>query len=274
MVVLLSGVLIGADLYLPYGDRVRSWLMTGLTPVYWLGNAPDRLAEWVGELTTSRSELLKENEALESRLLVLERRAQRYTALAAENARLRELLNASEQLDDRVLVADVIGVTPDPLSHEIILNMGESDGLREGQAVLDANGLMGQIVHTSARTARAILISDNSHAVPVEVSRNGLRAIALGTGDQDHMELAHVPDTADVEVGDRLVSSGLGGRFPEGYPVAKVSSIEHDPGEPFALVKARPMARLDRSSLVLVVFSGDLVSAGSGDQAVSGEEDP
>lgn len=271
--VLLSGVLIGTDLYLPYGDRLRSWLMTGLTPVYWLGHAPDRLAGWAGDLTTSRSELLQENQALESRLIVLERRAQRYTALAAENSRLRELLNASEQLDDRVLVADVIGVTPDPLSHEIILNMGESDGLKEGQAVLDARGLMGQIVHTSAHTARAVLISDNSHAVPVEVSRNGLRAIALGTGERDRMELAHVPDTADVEEGDLLVSSGLGGRFPQGYPVAEISSIEHDPGEPFARVRARPMARLDRSSLVLVVFSGGSVSESSGEQDIPGEGD-
>lgn len=258
--VLLSGALIGTDLYLPYGDRVRSWLMTGLTPVYWLGNAPERVIEWVGDLTTSRSDLLQENEALESRLLVLERRAQRYTALAAENARLRELLNASEQLDDRVLVADVIGVTPDPLTHEIILNKGESDGLTEGQAVLDAHGLMGQVVHTSAYSSRAILISDDSHAVPVEINRNGLRAIMLGTGEPDRMELAHVPDTADIEVGDLLVSSGLGGRFPQGYPVARISSLEHDPGEPFARVEARPLAKLDSSSLVLVVFSGGSVT--------------
>ena len=170
-------------------------------------------------------------------------------------------------------MADVIGVTPDPLSHEIILNMGESDGLKEGQAVLDARGLMGQIVHTSAHTARAILISDNSHAVPVEVNRNGLRAIALGTGERDRMELAHVPDTADIEVGDLLVSSGLGGRFPQGYPVARISSIKHDPGEPFARVQARPLARLDSSSLVLVVFSGGSVSASIGEQGDSGEGD-
>ncbi|WP_295716620.1 rod shape-determining protein MreC [uncultured Halovibrio sp.] len=273
LVVLLSGVLVGADLYLPYGDRVRSWLMTGLTPVYWLGHAPDRFLEWMGDLTSSRSDLLQENEALASRLLVLERRAQRYTALAAENARLRELLNASEQLDDRVLVADVVGVTPDPLTHEIILNKGESDGLSKGQAVLDAHGLMGQIVHTSAHASRAILISDNSHAVPVEINRNGLRAIMFGTGEHDRMELAHVPDTADVEVGDLLVSSGLGGRFPQGYPVARINSIKHDPGEPFARVEARPMARLNSSSQVLVVFSGGSVSGGDTPSPATGEED-
>lgn len=270
--VLLSGVLIGADLYLPYGDRVRGWLMTGLAPVYWLGNAPERAVGWLGDLTTSRSELLQENEALESRLLVLERRAQRYAALAAENARLRELLNASENLDDRVLVADVIGVTPDPLTHEIVLNKGESDGVAEGQAVLDARGLMGQIVHTSTYSSRAILISDNSHAVPVEVNRNGLRAIMLGTGEPDRMELAHVPDTADIEVGDLLVSSGLGGRFPQGYPVARISSLEHNPGEPFAQVEARPLAKLDSSSLVLVVFSGGLASEPASEPEPSGGE--
>lgn len=262
--VLLSGALIAGDLYLPYGDRLRSWLMTGLTPVYWLGQAPGSVADWMGNVTASRDSLLEENQALESQLLVLERRAQRYAALAAENTRLRELLNASSDLDDRVLVAEVIGITPDPLSHEVILDKGEDDGLREGQAILDAGGLMGQVVQTSKYTSRAILISDNSHAVPVEVNRNGVRAVLLGNGDRDELELAHVPDTADIEEGDLLVSSGLGGRFPQGYPVARISTVEHDPAKPFARVRARPMASLNSSRLVLVVFTGQDGESGSG----------
>ena len=268
--MLLSGVLIGADLYTPYGDRLRSWLMTGLTPVYWLGAAPGSVADWLANVSATRDSLIEENEALKSRLLVLERRAQRYAALAAENTRLRELLNASSDLDDSVLVAEVIGVTPDPLSHEVILDKGEDDGLEKGQAVLDAGGLMGQVVHTSTYTSRAILISDNSHAVPVEVNRNGVRAVLLGNGDRDRLELAHVPDTADIREGDLLVSSGLGGRFPQGYPVARISTVEHDPAEPFARVLARPMADLNSSRLVLVVFTeqeeqGDTTGNGPGE---------
>jgi rod shape-determining protein MreC len=255
LVVLLSGALIGGDLYLPYGDRLRSWLMTGLTPVYWLSQSPGSVAGWLGDVTASRDSLIEENEALQSRLLVLERRAQRYAALAAENTRLRELLNASSDLDDRVLVAEVIGITPDPLTHEIILDKGADDGLRKGQTILDAGGLMGQVVHTSKYSSRAILISDNSHAVPVEVNRNGVRAVLLGNGERDSLELAHVPDTADIEEGDLLVSSGLGGRFPQGYPVARISIVHHDPAEPFARVLAKPMASLNSSRLVLVVFT-------------------
>ena len=252
---LLSAVLIVGDVYLPYGDRLRSWLTTGLTPVYWLGDAPRRTMGWLDDVTASRQVLLEENETLRARQLVLERRAQRYASLAAENARLRELLNASADLDDRVLVAEVIGVTPDPLSHEIIIDKGERDGLRVGQAILDSEGLMGQVVHTSTFSSRAVLISDNSHAVPVEVNRSGARAVLLGSGNMHELELAHVPDTADIAVGDLLVSSGLGGRFPQGYPVAEVTTVEHHPGEPFARVRAAPRARLDSSRMVLVVFT-------------------
>jgi len=257
IVLLLSAGLIAADVFLPYGDRLRSWLTTGLTPVYWLGDTPRRSADWLSDITTSRGDLLEEKESLEARLLVLERRAQRYASLSAENTRLRELLNASAELDDSVLVADVIGITPDPLSHEIILDKGERDGVARGQAIIDSEGLMGQIVHTSAFSSRAVLISDNSHAVPVEVNRSGVRAVLLGGGDMNQLELAHVPDTADIEVDDLLVSSGLGGRFPRGYPVARVSVVEHNPAEPFARVVAEPLARLDRSRMVLVVFTNE-----------------
>jgi len=255
LAVLLSISLIAGDRYTDYGDPVRSWLTTGLTPVYWLGHSPERVSLWFSRMTTSRDDLLEENDALKARMLVLERRAQRYASLAAENNRLRELLNSSASLDDSVMVADIIGVTPDPFTHEVILDKGNRDGVAVGQAVLDADGLMGQIVHTSAFASRAVLISDNSHAVPVEVNRSGVRAVLLGTGDKGVLELAHVPDTADVNVGDLLVSSGMGGRFPQGYPVAKVSAVEHNPGEPFARVRAAPMAALDRSRMVLVVFT-------------------
>lgn len=235
-------------------EPMRRVLGTALTPVVWFSDLPSRMGDWAGEALSSREALLEENNRLRARLMVLERRAQKYTALAAENARLRELLNASSAVDERVIVADVVGVTPDPFSHEIIIDKGKSDGVRIGQAVLDAEGLMGQVIHVSAYTARVLLISDSSHAVPVQVNRNGTRAVLVGTGEVGRLELVHVPDTADVRPGDLLVSSGLGGRFPKGYPVATVVRVAHDPGKPFAIVEARPLARLNRSQMVLVVF--------------------
>ncbi|MFE8072124.1 rod shape-determining protein MreC [Marinobacteraceae bacterium S3BR75-40.1] len=266
---ILAALLIVVDSQFTYLDRVRGWLGTGLAPVVWLGHVPDSIGDWFDENLTDRTELLEENEALRARLLVLERRAQKYAALAAENTRLRELLHASSELDDTAVVADVIGVTPDPYSHEIIINKGEEDGIVAGQAVLDADGLMGQVIQTSQYTSRVMLISDSSHAVPVQVNRNGTRAILLGTGETDRLELVHVPDTADIRTGDLLVSSGLGERFPKGYPVATVTEVRHDPGEPFAKVTAAPMAKLNRSQMVLVVFQGgpaeDLTPATEGE---------
>jgi rod shape-determining protein MreC len=251
----LSVAMIVADARFDQLTPVRSAIGTGLAPVHWLGNAPGRFSDWVSSLFTTRDDLLEENEALQARLLILERRALKYAALASENNELRQLLNSSESLDDRVVVGEVVAVSPDPFSHEIVINKGSRDGVRVGQAILDANGLMGQVQQTSSFTSRVLLVSDSSHAVPVEVVRNGLRAVLLGNGDTETLELVHVPDTADIREGDLLVSSGLGGRFPKGYPVAEVASITKEPGEPFVEIEARPRAELNRSRLVLVVFT-------------------
>lgn len=255
LAVVLSLALVAGDRFTPLGDPLRGWLTNALTPVYWLADVPTRMGDWLTTISTSRGDLIDELDTLKARMLVLERRSQRYTSLMAENNRLRELLNSSAALDDRVLVADIIGLTPDPFNHEVILDKGTRDGVLPGQAILDDSGLMGQVVHSSALSSRVVLISDNSHAVPVEVNRSGARAVLLGTGERDRLELAHVPDTVDVREGDLLVSSGLGGRFPQGYPVARVSRIERNPGEPFASVSARPMASLNSSRHVLVVFT-------------------
>lgn len=251
----MSAALVVADARFDKLSQVRSTLATGLAPVYWLGNAPYQFNDWVAGLFVSKDNLQKENEDLKARLLILERRALKYAALASENNELRRLMNSSELLDDRVIVGEVVGVSPDPFSHEVIINKGQRDGLSAGQAVLDAHGLMGQVVQTSQLTSRVLLVSDSSHAVPVEVVRNGLRAILLGTGDADTLDLVHVPDTADIREGDLLVSSGLGGRFPRGYPVAEVSRITKEPGEPFISIEAAPKAELNQSRLVLVVFA-------------------
>lgn len=254
LIAILSVGLIVADSQFGHLDRLRSWLGTGIGPVVWLGNIPSYVAHWSDDIFTGRDELKEQNETLNARLLVLERRAQKYADLARDNSELRSALNSASRIDDSVRVADIIGVTPDPFSHEVIVDKGSRDTVSIGQAVLDSEGLMGQVVQVNEFTSRVLLISDSSHAVPVYVHRNGIRANLLGTGDYDSLELVHVPETSDIRVGDLLLSSGLGGVFPKGYPVARVSEVTHDPGEPFSNVRAEPMAQLNRSQMVLIVF--------------------
>jgi len=165
------------------------------------------------------------------------------------------LLNSSALVNEKVEVAELIGMDPNPFTHRILINKGERDGVVLGQPVLDARGLMGQVVELMPYTSRVLLLTDTTHSIPVQVNRNGLRAIASGTGNPERLELRHVADTADIKEGDLLVSSGLGQRFPAGYPVATVKEVIHDSGQPFAIVRAVPTAALNRSRYLLLVFS-------------------
>ncbi|MDY6921565.1 MAG: rod shape-determining protein MreC [Pseudomonadota bacterium] len=253
--VLLSFVLIFLDHRFNFMNPVRFSLSVVTAPIHYVANIPQRLLSWSGEGMRSREDLEDENLRLQSEVLVLKRRVQKLASTVAENTRLKELMNASDLLDDQVLIAEIIGVDPDPYRHEAIIDKGARDNVYVGQAVLDAEGLMGQVIEVGLLSSRVLLISDISHGLPVHVNRNGVRAIAVGSGKLDLLNLIHVPDTADIARGDLLVSSGLGGRFPKGYPVGVVTKVEHDPGRPFALVEAKPMANLDRSRHVLLVFS-------------------
>jgi len=247
--------LITADLRYNSMETTRSLLDAVGAPIYWVADLPLRLRDWGQTNIQSRSEALEENERLLRENLVLQGRSQQMAALQAENVRLRSLLNSTAMLRDDVLVAEILGVSPDPVRHQLVLNKGENDGVSVGQPLIDADGLMGQIVEVSGSTSRALLITDATHSIPVQVNRNGVRAIAEGTGSLGALEIRHVSATTDIEVGDLLETSGLGGRFPGGYPVAVVTEIERDPGKMFAHVVARPSAALDRSRHVLLVFS-------------------
>lgn len=234
---------------------LRSQLGQLFTPLYWLAEQPLRLWQGVSQQFSSREELIAENEKLKAEALLLQRRLQKLATLTEQNVRLRELLNSAALVDDQVLVSELIGVDPNPFTHRILIDKGEKDGVFVGQPVLDALGLMGQVVEVMPYTARVLLLTDTTHSIPVQVNRNGLRAIAIGTGNPERLELRHVADTADIKEGDLLVSSGLGQRFPAGYPVATVSAVINDPGQPFAVVHAVPTARLNRSRYLLLVFS-------------------
>jgi rod shape-determining protein MreC len=251
----LSLTLIFLDHRFDFLNPVRFTLSIVTSPIQYVASIPAEIAHWSQSSVVSRGELEEENARLNAEVLVLKRRVQKLASTVAENTRLKELMNATDVVDDQVLIAEIIGVDPDPYRHEAIVNKGAGDDVFVGQAVLDAEGLMGQVIEVGPLSSRVLLISDISHGIPVHVNRNGVRAIAVGSGKLDQLDLIHVPDTADIVRGDLLVSSGLGGRFPKGYPVGVVTRVEHDPGRPFALVEAKPMANLDRSRHVLLVFS-------------------
>lgn len=253
MAVFISLVLISADQKTDKLAPLRYGLAYFATPFYIAGDIPSRISYALSQSVTSSGLLKEENLRLKQQVLLLQRRVQKLAAMSAENVRLRELLNSSDLLDESVRVAEIIGVDPDPARHEIIINHGDDGGVRKGMPVLDAQGLMGQVIEVGPFTSRVILITDSTHAIPVQLNRNGMRAIAVGSGSLDRLVLTYVPDTADIEEGDLLISSGLGQRFPEGYPVATVSRVEHHPGLPFAVIDATPTARLDRSRHVLLI---------------------
>jgi rod shape-determining protein MreC len=218
-------------------------------------DAPVSIGSWLSTVFSSRSELQKENVALRSHSLLLEARLQKMKALERENRRLRELLDASYRLPDQVLIAELLAIDLQALSQHVVLNKGSLQGVFEGQPLLDAKGIMGQVVQVGPLSSIALLITDPSHALPVEVNRNGLPAIAVGEGSADRLRLLYIAHNADIREGDLLVSSGLGGRFPSGYPVGTVTSVVHDTSMGFAQVFASPTAKLDKAREVLLVLS-------------------
>ncbi len=250
-------ILILLSIYTTVLDPLRARLASLTSPLYSLVNAPSDAISWTQDSIRSREQLQQENSAMKAELLIHKRKLQQLASLAAENVRLRQLLNSAEMVKDRVLVAELVGISPDPLTHRVVVNKGLQHGVYLGQPLLDASGLMGQVVEVSDYTSQVLLITDATHALPVQVNRNGVRAVAEGTGDLYQLKLRHLANTVDVREGDLLVSSGLGQRFPVGYPVAEVVSVLHDPGKPFARVVARPKAQLNRSRHVLLVFSGE-----------------
>ena len=236
---------------------VREALSFVVYPVQMLVDAPPRAWRWARTSLAERRALLAENERLKREQLHASAKLLRLEALEAENRRLRELLDSTERLADRVLVAEILAVDMDPYRQRFNVNRGRLDGVYVGQALLDANGIVGQIVNVAPMTSEAVLITDADHAVPVIVTRNGLRTIAVGTGDSGRLRLPYLTNSSDIEVGDLLLSSGLGGVFPAGYPVGRVIEVRRRPGQSFADVIAEPAAALDRQREVLLVWTGD-----------------
>ncbi len=255
IVFLLAAALVAVDHLFNGLASVRYILGSISKPYYQISNAPQQLVSSVSEGWQSRESLVLENQRLKARERILKAKTQKLAALSAENGRLRALLNSSALLgDDDIVVAELIGISPDINRYELMINKGANDEVFVGQPVIDATGLVGQVTDVYQYSARVMLITDERHAVPVQINRNGLRAVVAGVGLPDELALMNVGATADIKQGDLLVSSGLGGRFPIGYPVARVSDIVQDGISPFLSVKTKPMAQLDRSRYLLLVF--------------------
>ncbi len=254
----LSVVLMVMDHKYQKLETLRAALSVAVYPVQLATDLPGTISEWFSESLASRRQLQEENDSLRTQQLMQKVQLQKLASLEAENIRLRELLDSSFKVGEKVLIAELLSVNLDPYKHQIVINKGELNDVYPGQPLLDAKGVMGQIVHVGPYTSTAMLITDTSHAIPVQVNRSGLRTIALGSGTINRLDLPYIPNNADIRPGDLLITSGLGGHFPPGYPVAEVAEVQHDPGHTFSSVIATPLAELNRSREVLLVWPGKI----------------
>jgi rod shape-determining protein MreC len=249
----LSIVMMTVDHRYHYLDGMRDILSTVVYPLHYLSRLPSDTHDWLNNNLAGRTALLEENARLREKQVFLNAQLQKLTTLEAENRRLRSLLESAVNAPERMLIAELLAVDFDPYRHHILLNRGRQHGINIGQPVIDQQGVIGQIVRADPLTSTVILITDPNHALPIQIDRTGARTLALGTGQFQELELRHIPNNGDVRVGDLLVTSGLGGRFPRGYPVGVVTKVEFDPGSPFAHIVARPAAQLDRIREVMLL---------------------
>ena len=253
--VVLSILLMWLDNREHHLDAVRHAVGVAVYPVQILVDTPARTWSWLRDLSASKNQLQLENSRLRTEALITRGRMQELAALKAENDRLRAMLDAREQVRGEVRVAGIMAVDANPYRHNIVLDVGSREGVYDGQAIVDASGVVGQVISTGLTTSQAILISDPDHALPVVVNRNGLRTVAFGTGEYNRLSLPFLANNADIRPGDLLVTSGLGGTFPSGYPVATVESVTRLPQEPFAEVSATPAAALDQVREVMLIWT-------------------
>lgn len=252
--VLLSIVLMTIDHRLGYLETIRSHLSTLVYPIQYVVNLPVKVGQWLSKGFSSRIHLLTENARLHEENLQLQIQLQKFQDLQKENERLRRLLNSSVKMGEQVLIAEVLAVDVDPFRRKLQINKGSYHGVFEGQPVMDAQGVMGQVIHIGLLSSIVMLITDPSHALPVQVVSSGLRTIAEGMGAVNRLALLYLPNNAEIKVGDLLVTSGFGGQFPRGYPVGMVTEVNPDIGQPYAQVQAVPMASLERNREVLLVW--------------------
>src|SRR6202453_4600841 len=251
---LLALGLIIVDKRYDHLGKIRRWLSIVAYPVEVAVESPFAGWHWFRESVTTRDALREDNARLQSDLRLAQFKLQRYEALESETQRLRALRANTADVASRFVIGDIMDVDLDAFRERVLVDKGAHDGLVVGQAVLDSGGVFGQVARVGELTSEVILVSDPAHAIPVQINRNGLRTIAVGTGDMSRLKLPYLPTSADVVAGELLVTSGLGGGFPAGYPVGTVADVKRDPAQSLADVDVKPAAALDRSRELMFVW--------------------
>jgi rod shape-determining protein MreC len=254
MVLCFSALLVYIDHNLRSFEAVRGYLQSMVSPLQYLANSPKQMISWASENVVTRRQLMSENQQYKKETLRLHEQLLQLDIVQQENQRLRSLLASPLRSGMKKMVTEILSVDSDPYTQQVVINRGTSDGVYEGQPLLDEKGIVGQIVTVGANSSRVLLITDVTHGVPVRVKRNGIRLIASGNGQIDRLIHNHVPHSADIRQGDILVSSGLGGKYPEGYPVAKVIQVSLDESRPFAQIYSQPIAQIDRLRYLLLLW--------------------
>ena len=234
-------------------SQLRAQATVAMQPRWWLAGLPSRIGEALNDSASTRTRLADENRVLRNALLVSGARVARLQAAASENARLRGLLGATGRGGLDVQLAPILDIDLDPTRQRLVLDAGSRDGVAMGQSVIDAGGLVGQIIAVRPSTATVLLLTDPDHAVPVIVARSGVRLVAYGRGRSDRLQLANIPLSSDVQVGDTVITSGLGGRFPAGFPVGRITALHPDDSHAFLVGDVAPAAQLDRGRDVLLL---------------------
>ncbi|OZT84818.1 rod shape-determining protein MreC [Vibrio sp. 03_296] len=255
--VITSASLMLADGRLDAFSGVRYFLNSLVAPIQYTANLPRSMFDGVYERFSTRQSLLEGNQNLKREVLRLRSDLLLLEQYKEENQRLRKLLGSSFVRDEKKMVAEVMAVDTSPYRHQVVIDKGGIDGVYIGQPVINEKGIVGQITFVSAHNSRVLLLSDAKNAIPVQVVRNDIRVIASGNGSIDEIQLEHIPTSTDVQVDDLLVTSGLGGVYPEGYPVAYVTSVEHDTRREFAAIKAKPVVEFDRLRYLLLVWPNE-----------------
>jgi rod shape-determining protein MreC len=257
IVLILSAGAMVVDTKVENISTLRTYLTSFVSPLQYIADLPGALLDWSASRFTSRQAMLEENERLTSQITLMNEKLQRFLILEEENNGLRKILDAPMKGGMYRMIVELMAVDNNPYSHQIVINKGAINDVFVGQSVLDDTGIVGQIVEVGTTNSRVLLISDITHAIPVRINRNNIRMIASGTGVLNELSLNHIAHSGDIQVGDLLVSSGLGNIFPEGYPVGTISKVVRDESKPFASITATPSAQLDRLKYLLLLWPAE-----------------
>ncbi len=264
IVTVLSLIAMGADLYTDTSKQIRSFISSAVAPIQYVADLPQQGFEALTRYASSKQYLLEENQRLRKLQLIQNERLQQTNMLVAENNKLRALLGTNIRVEAEKEIAEIMAVASNPFSHTVVIDKGSSDRVFQNQPVLDDLGVVGQVSSVGNNTARVILLTDQTHAIPIRNLRNDVKGVLSGTGDINRMELNNIPHDTDIKTGDKLITSGLGGIFPDGYPVAQVVEVKTDLTKPFLKITAIPIAQVNRLKYVLLLWPDEASEAQEG----------